>query len=72
MPRKKLEINKRLKAQIALIFGTAKMFSKKTGEPEAIVSKVVHYKYNLTDHRKAKWAAILNCETDIFDKPVEV
>ncbi len=57
-------MNKKLKAQIFLHFGSQRAFAFKMMEEESYVSKVVRGWRTPDPERKASWAEALECEID--------
>lgn len=57
-------MNKKLKAQIFLHFGSQRAFAFKMMEEESYVSKVVGGWRTPDSEKKARWAEALECEID--------
>ena len=65
-------MNKKLKAQIFLHFGTQRAFAFKMMEEESYVSKVVSGWRTPDPEKQALWAKALKCEVgDIFSAEPE-
>jgi hypothetical protein len=62
-------MNRKLKAQIVLKFGTQADFAQALGEYRSVVSDVVRGRRALPDHKQLEWAMVLSCRPiDIFPK----
>ncbi len=61
-------MNKKLKAKIVERFESQANFAQILETHEAIVSRVIRGRRVLSLDDQKKWAAVLNCETDIFDE----
>ena len=57
-------MNRKLKAQIFLHFGSQQAFAFKIQEDESYVSKVAHGWRTPDSEKKARWAQALKCEVD--------
>jgi transcriptional regulator with XRE-family HTH domain len=57
-------MNKKLKAQIILQYGSQRNFAFKLGEDESLVSKIVGGWRSPDPVKKARWAQALKCSVD--------
>lgn len=62
-------MNRELKAQIILKYGSQSNFGQAIGEDETIISRVIHGRRVLDREKREKWADSLGCEQDeLFKK----
>ena len=60
-------MNRRLKARIVLLFGSAEDFAEAIGVNSSIISKVIRGRKVLPERTRNEWARFLGCEPkDIF------
>jgi hypothetical protein len=57
-------MNKRLKAQIILRFGSQADFAQVVGDSQTIISEVIRNRRRLSDTKAVEWALALGCHPD--------
>jgi plasmid maintenance system antidote protein VapI len=63
-------VNRKLKAQIVLKFGTQHEFGRAVGVQQKIISEIIHGHRPISPQRKLKWAIALGCSVEeIFPAP---